>query len=56
MFLCTNKGKDPSVGVQGHQSLFPLVGFYNWRLPHQWCCSTEGSRHLCTPVGIRIIA
>ena len=26
------------------------------RLPHQWCCSTEGSRHLCTPVGIRIIA
>lgn len=31
-------------------------GFYNWRLPHHWCCSTEGSRHLYMPVGTRVIA
>lgn len=33
-----------------------VSGFYNWTLLHQWCCSTEESRHLYTPVGIHVIA
>lgn len=43
-------------GDNGARSPRWVSSFYNWRLPHQWCCSTEGSRHLYTPVGIRIIA
>lgn len=43
-------------GDAGARSPRWVSGFYNWRLPHQWCCSAEGSRHLYAPVGIRIIA
>lgn len=43
-------------GTTGAPSPRWVSGFYNWRLPHQECCSTEGSRHLYTPVGICIIA
>lgn len=43
-------------GDTGARSPRWVSGFYNWTLPHQWCCSTEGSRHLYTPVGICVIA
>lgn len=43
-------------GTTGAPSPRWVSAFYNWRLPHQECYSTEGSRHLYTPVGICIIA